>query len=89
MFEMNLSEANFAVRIIDETTNVVLDERSVTTTTGAVAPGGFTPGFAELTQFVNPGQTAPVREHHEQRIAANHTRDATIVSPYRWPKAAT
>lgn len=61
VFEMNLAHADFAVRIIDATTNAVLAVVPMTTSTDGAEPRGFTPGFAELNQFVGGGQLTPVR----------------------------
>lgn len=60
VFEMNLDRAQFAVRIFDQTTNGLLATRLITTTLN-VPPGGFTPGFAEMTDLLS-GVAAPPSE---------------------------
>lgn len=60
VFEMNLDRAQFAVRIFDQATNSLLVARTVTTSLN-VPPGGFTPGFAEITDLLS-GVAAPPSE---------------------------
>jgi hypothetical protein len=94
MFEMNLSQATFKVRIFDQTTNALLSERSVTTTTGGVLPRGFTPAFAELDDIASgsTAQTTQLRVEIEPlttgsaswayvSITNNDSQQITLVTP--------
>ena len=51
LFEMNLDQANFTVEIFDQSNDMLLSRRQIRTSTGGVAPQGYTPGFAEITDI--------------------------------------
>ena len=52
VFEMNLAEADFTVRIFDQASNALIAQERITTTTGGLPPQRFTPAFAQLSDVV-------------------------------------
>lgn len=94
LFEMNLSQAKFDVRIFDQATNVLVSERVVATSTGGALPRGFTPGFAELDDVASgsTAQTTQLRIEIEPlasgsaswayvSITNNDSQQITLVTP--------
>ena len=92
LFELNLAQADFMVRILDQDSGALLSQQRVTTTTGDVAPGGFTPGFVELANFAGGTQARRVRAEIEPLTAGvafwsyvsitnNDSQQITLVTP--------
>lgn len=91
VFEMNLKEADFSIRVFDQASNALLSEQRATTTTGGVLPQGFTPGFVELDNFVS-AIAGPVRIEVDPitpgvafwsyvSITNNDSQQITLVTP--------
>lgn len=51
LFEMNLDRAEFAVRVFDQATNVLLSEMQVTTSTPPQGTLRFRPGYVQIAQL--------------------------------------
>jgi hypothetical protein len=94
MFEMNLAQATFNVRIFDQATNALLSQRSVTTTTGGALPRGLTPAFAEVDDIATGAaeQTTLLRVEIEPLVSGsaswayvsitnNDSQQITLVTP--------
>ncbi len=93
VFEMNLPNADFRVRIFDQATSALVAERHLTTTL-SVPPLGFTPGFAGLDDLLSGVATVPTALRVEiepltagvacwsyASITNNDSQQVTLVTP--------
>lgn len=90
---MNLDQAAFTVRIFDQSTNAVLSERQVTTSTPPQTGHRFQPGFFEIQDLVPAGaQPASLRIEIDPQtsgsafwgyvaITNNDSQQVTLVTP--------
>ncbi len=92
MFEMNLAQADFTVRVFDQSTDALLAEQHVTTSTGGAEPGGFTPAFVEINNLENGMQATRMRIEIDPvspgvafwayvSITNNDSQQITLVTP--------
>jgi len=95
LFEMNLDQADFNIRIIDQATNTLLSERRVMTATPPQGPLRFHPGFVQIADPTGSVGTAPpayVRVEIEPLTAGsafwayismtnNDSQQVTLVTP--------
>lgn len=51
LFEMNLDRADFAVRVFDQATNILLSDTRVTTSTSPQGTLRFRPGYVQITNL--------------------------------------
>jgi hypothetical protein len=93
LFEMNLDQASFTVRVLDQDTNAVLLERQVATSTPPQPITRFRPGFVEIRDIVPPGaQPTSLRIEIDPQttgsafwayvaITNNDSQQVTLVTP--------
>lgn len=63
LFEMNLDQAEFAVRVFDQATNALLSEHRITTSTPPQGDLRFRPGFAQIADLTSSSGTASQSTH--------------------------
>ena len=93
LFEMNLDQAAFTIRIFDQDTNALLSERQVTTSTPPQPATRFQPGFVEMRDLVPSGaqpsslrieiapQTSGSASWAYVAITNNDSQQVTLVTP--------
>lgn len=94
LFEMNLDNAGFVVRVFDQATNVILLEKQVTTATPPQGVVRFQPGFAQVSDLTAGASAANSNVRVEIRpltagvafwayvsVTNNESQQVTLVSP--------
>lgn len=94
LFEMNLDEAEFTVRILDQETNAMISERNVTASTPQQEGRRLQPGFVEIRDLLPPAVSQPSALRIEIQpltagsafwayvgITNNDTQQVTLITP--------
>lgn len=94
VFEMNRGQAQFSVRIYDQTSGALLDDRVIMTATMPQGAMRFQPGFAEMVDVTQSGRFSPHPIRVEIRaltssvafwsyvsVTNNDSQQVTLVTP--------